>query len=183
MNTSASKPGSLRPLDKIHPHRILSIVAALSLFLIYLFPIAAGAAEPAPQISFSTMDGKTINLSDLKGSVTYVDFWATWCPPCRKSFPWMQEMHERYSDMGLKIIAVSLDNKGSLVERFLKEYPVDFIIAHDPKSTSAKAFKVQAMPSSYLIDKAGNITVTHLGFRDSDKDKLEKAMKSLLLSE
>lgn len=136
-------------------------------------------AEKAPDIELPTTTGK-VSLSSLKGKVVYVDFWATWCAPCRKSFPWMNDMYSRYNNKGFEIIAINLDAQQEMVPEFLKKYPAKFTIALDPKGSVAEQYDVKAMPSSYLIDKQGNIVAKHFGFRSGDKDKLENEIKSLL---
>jgi thiol-disulfide isomerase/thioredoxin len=136
-------------------------------------------AEKAPDFRLPTDKGP-VRLSALQGQVVYVDFWATWCTPCRKSFPWMNEMHAKYADDGLKIIAVSLDAEKSMVKKFVKKFPADFLIAYDPKGTSAEKYDVKGMPSSYLIDRKGNLVETHIGFRNSDREPLEKKIKAVL---
>jgi len=138
------------------------------------------AAQPAPNLNLKTLENSNLKISDLKGDVVYVDFWATWCPPCRQSFPWMEEMYQRYSDLGFKVVAISLDNKREVIDQFLKTMKVNFTIAHDPSGESANEFKVKGMPSSYLIDRKGNIHMTHLGFNDRDKEKLESEIKNLI---
>ncbi len=154
--------------------------AFFSALLIFL-TLPTFAAEPAPDFPLSTFpDNTEINLKDFKGRVVYLDFWATWCPPCRKSFPWMDEMHERYKDEGLIIIAVTVDKKREQIEQFIKKTEPAFIIAHDPAGTVAKAYKIRAMPTSYLINKNGQLVMTHAGFRSIDKDKLETTIQSLL---
>lgn len=138
------------------------------------------ASEPAPNLTLKTLDNASIQLSDMKGDVIYLDFWATWCPPCRKSFPWMEEMQQRYKDLGFKVVAVSLDNKRGVIDQFLQNMSTSFTIAHDPSGESATAFKVKGMPSSYLIDRHGNIHLTHMGFNSKDKSKLEAEIKNLI---
>ena len=152
----------------------------LALIITVLFSGNTIAGKPAPNFSLPTLDGGTVELAKHKGEVVYIDFWATWCPPCRKSFPWMEEMHKKYEDLGLKIIAISLDGKRAPVELFLKSMPASFTIAHDPQGKSADTYKLKGMPTSYLIDRDGNIQSSHTGFRESDKQKLEKHMKKLL---
>jgi len=138
------------------------------------------AGQAAPTLSVKGLDNTDINISDFKGKVLYVDFWATWCPPCRKSFPWMEEMQQRYNGLGFEVLAISLDNKRSVIDRFLKSVPTSFIIAHDAKGKSAQVFEVKGMPSSYLIDRKGNIRLSHMGFNDKDKDRLEAEIKALI---
>lgn len=152
----------------------------LALILAVFVATPVLAAQPAPNLTLKTLDNSEFKISDLKGEVVYVDFWATWCPPCRQSFPWMEEMHQRYSDLGFKIVAISVDNKRQVVDQFLKTMTTNFTIAHDPSGESASAFKVKGMPSSYLIDRKGNIHLAHEGFNDRDKAKLEAEIKNLI---
>ncbi len=145
------------------------------------FSLPSSATEPAPDFTLTTFPSNAeISLKNFRGRVVYLDFWATWCPPCRQSFPWMDEMHERYKDEGLSIIAVSVDKKRELVERFTQQTKPAFIIAHDPTGTVAQRYKLRAMPTTYLIDKNGQLVMTHKGFRTEDQDKLEAAIQSLL---
>ena len=134
---------------------------------------------PAPVVRLATDQGE-ISLDDLRGQVVYVDFWASWCAPCRKSFPWMQTMQKRYADRGLTVLAVNLDSDRASAERFLRGQHVDFRIAYDPAGHSAEQFKVPGMPSSYLIDRNGRIRQRHVGFLDKDTDSMEMALRTLL---
>lgn len=162
---------------------ILALSAALFIVTGSLMSNSALAAEPAPGLTLKKLDNSSFKLSDYKGDVLYVDFWATWCPPCRKSFPWMEEMHQKYSDLGFKVIAISLDTKRDVIDQFLKTMTTNFVIAHDPDGDSATQFKVKGMPSSYLIDRKGNIQIAHQGFNSKDKSKLETAIKKLIASD
>lgn len=161
--------------------RFSSTFTVLFAILFLAFSLPGFAEEPAPDFSLPTFpDDEKLSLTDLKGRVVYLDFWATWCPPCRKSFPWMDEMHERYKDQGLSIIAVSVDKKRELIEEFIKKMAPAFIIAHDPSGDIAKAYKLRGMPSSYLIDRNGQLVKVHMGFRSRDKERLEKLISTLL---
>ena len=152
----------------------------LAVFLLSL-SLNTFAQEPAPEFTLPTLpDNGEIRLAALKGRVVYVDFWATWCPPCRKSFPWMDEMQTQYGADGLTIVAISIDRNRELAERFIQQMEPSFTIAHDPKGVVSKKYKVSAMPTSYLIDRRGNIVSTHLGFRKSDEAKLERKIEDLL---
>ena len=136
----------------------------------------------APDFSLPVINKEAkFNLKDLRGRVVYVDFWATWCPPCRKSFPWMEEMHTRYHNDGLTIVAISVDSKHELAEKFVQDLKPSFISAHDPAKKTAKLYNLKAMPSSYLIDRNGNIISTHLGFRSSKSKIIEAEIKAALL--
>lgn len=157
--------------------RFLTLFTAFIIFV----SVPSFAAKPAPDFSLPTFpDNATIKLSDFKGRVVYLDFWATWCPPCRESFPWMDEMHELYHEDGLTIIAISVDKKRELIEQFINRMEPAFIIAQDTTGKAAKSYKLRGMPSTYLINRKGELVMTHMGFRDSDKNKLESVIQSLI---
>lgn len=136
-------------------------------------------AEQAKPFDLNTLDGK-INLKELKGKVVYLDFWASWCTPCRKSFPWMNKIHSKYESQGLEIIGVSLDTKRQHTDTFLKKTPALFTIALDPEGKVADDYKVQVMPTSYLIGRNGELLWEHKGFRTKQEDKLEQAIAEAL---
>lgn len=150
----------------------------ISILVLFVVSISAHAEQAKP-FDLATLDGQ-INLKELKGKVVYLDFWASWCTPCRKSFPWMNKMQTRYQDKGLEIIGVSLDSKRKHTEAFLKKIPAQFTIALDPKGEVADAYHVQVMPTSFLIGRDGQVLWDHKGFRDSAADKLEQAIAEAL---
>jgi thiol-disulfide isomerase/thioredoxin len=119
-------------------------------------------------------------LSPVQGKVIWVDFWASWCVPCRRSFPWMNTMHRKYGGEGLEIIGVNLDKDRALADGFLAETPAEFALRFDPAGNLAKDFKVQAMPSSYLVDADGNVLATHVGFKTADAPEYERAIQEAL---
>ncbi len=133
----------------------------------------------APDIKLPTASG-TVQLSDLKGKVVYLDFWASWCLPCKKSFPWMKDIKKRYAEQGFAIVAVNLDKERALADAFLKQMDVNFTVAFDESGNSASKYKLRGMPSSYLIGRDGKVHASHIGFREKDKDELEQAIKNLL---
>ena len=140
----------------------------------------AAKSTTAPDFSLPGGKGK-VNLANYRGRVVYLDFWATWCKPCRKSFPWMQQMYQKYRRRGFRVIAVNLDKDPGEVKRFLAENKIDFVIAYDPKGKVAEKYDLKAMPSSFLIDKKGRIQARHIGFRESTKAERENEIQSLLL--
>jgi len=149
------------------------------------FAAGAGSAEvgePAPAFSLMTADGKTMALADLRGRVVYVDFWASWCAPCRRSFPWMNEMQQRYADHGLTIIAVNVDRRRADAEQFLQINTARFAVVYDDRGATPQAYSVKGMPSSYLINARGTVVDVEIGFRDDRKGAIEDQIRSLLLS-
>jgi thiol-disulfide isomerase/thioredoxin len=131
--------------------------------------------------SFSdTLSDFEEQIASHKGKVIYVDFWASWCVPCRKSFPWMNEIQAEYADQNFTVLSVNLDAETDLAEKFLQEVPAQFPIFYDPKGKVAKAFKLKGMPSSFIINKAGKIVSTHVGFTEEKKKKYQQEILSLL---
>ena len=121
-----------------------------------------------------------VDFDELKGKVVYLDFWASWCGPCRESFPWMQEMHERYGEDGLEIIAVNLDQEPYLAKKFLNKYQPTFRIEYDGKGDMAEEFRVQSMPTSFLIGRDGKARKKHSGFHADDRASYEDEIRNLL---
>jgi cytochrome c biogenesis protein CcmG/thiol:disulfide interchange protein DsbE len=119
-------------------------------------------------------------LGEITGRVVMVDFWASWCTPCRRSFPWMNAMHRKYAADGLQIIAVNVDKERELAEAFLSETPAEFGLRYDPAGALATVFGVQAMPSSFLLDSSGAILAKHYGFRTADADEYEQRIRAAL---
>ncbi len=123
----------------------------------------AEARQPAPAFVLPARTG-TVALDSLRGKVVLVDFWASWCGPCRSSFPWMAAMSERYGAKGLTIVAINLDKDRSLADAFLEKFPAPFTVAFDPSGRTAEAFGVAAMPTSFLVDRSGAVVYAHAGF-------------------
>lgn len=139
--------------------------------------LALEAGQVAPAFSLAGGGNGTVSLVGLRGKVVYVDFWASWCVPCKQSFPWLDSLQQRYGRQGLVIVGVNLDQQRSEADRFLARWPVGFTIAFDPAGDTAKSFGVSAMPSSYLVDRQGRVQLVHRGFRDSDKMALESEIR------
>ena len=147
-------------------------------------PTLLAAQAVLPEIMLRASDGHAV-LSDAataagKWRATYIDFWASWCTPCKLSFPWMNEMHERYAAKGLRIVAIGLDRKDADAQRFLRSVPARIPIALDPAGETAELFRVLVMPSSYLISADRRLLLTHKGFRLDDAAALEAQIKAAL---
>jgi len=145
----------------------------------FLFAIPAAADNLAPDFSLPGRD-QTVSLGALRGKVVYVDFWASWCQPCRQSFPWMNRLQKRYQEQGLVIVGINLDKSRELSDDFLKKIPAEFTVAYDPEGKVASAYRVKGMPSSYLIDRQGRTQKTHIGYREETSGDMESAIQSLL---
>jgi cytochrome c biogenesis protein CcmG/thiol:disulfide interchange protein DsbE len=121
-----------------------------------------------------------LDLSAYRGKVVYVDFWASWCGPCKLSFPWMQTMKDTYGPKGLTVIAINLDLDRADADRFIDQFHPTFEVCFDPKGKLAEFYKVQAMPSSMLIDRHGVTRFRHAGFRPIDGATYEAQVRELL---
>lgn len=141
-------------------------------FAAHAYAVDPGAEAP----DFTMTNGKS--LSELRGKVIYVDFWASWCGPCQMSFPWMEEVQNKYQ--GLKVIAVNVDADREDADRFLESAKPSFEIVFDPDGKIPEAYGVEGMPSSYLIGPDGKVVSTHRGFRENDKAVIEKEIQMLL---
>ena len=162
-----------------------SFLAALVLAAAFWAAGGAGATDagqPAPNVALPDAQGAVVALDTLRGKVVYVDFWASWCGPCRRSFPWMNEMQQKYGSKGLAIVAVNVDKKRADADKFLAQFPATFPIVFDEAGTSPAAFGVKGMPSSYLIDARGNVVFVERGFVDAHRVELEDRIKALLAS-
>jgi thiol-disulfide isomerase/thioredoxin len=119
-------------------------------------------------------------LDTLHGQVVLLDFWASWCSPCLHSFPWMNDLQKKHAGEGLVIVAVNLDQDRTLAEAFLQKVPAQFRVEYDAEGAVARQFEVQAMPTSFLIDRDGKIRLRHAGFKEKQREEREAEIVQLL---
>ena len=154
-------------------------VLLLGVILPSLFSLSV-SAEPALTQLVQNAQAQSLTLEEFKGKVVYVDFWASWCGPCRKSFPWMNAMHAKYANQGLAVVAINLDSDKALADKFLALLPAQFHIRFDPEGNAAAAFDLQGMPSSYIFNKQGELVQSHVGFFEEYADQYEQELVTLL---
>jgi peroxiredoxin len=161
-----------------------NLAVALALLALVGMPALAFAVEVGetpPEINLPDLNsGKKISLAALKGKVVIIDFWASWCAPCKEEMPILESLYKRFKDQGLVVIGVSVDNETENAKKFLSAVKVSFPIVHDGGKTVADKFKPPRMPTSYVVDKAGKIRFVHEGFRKEDGKKLEEEVMKLL---
>lgn len=172
-------------LCKAPARRALSFV-----FSALLLPGLASAAEQlqdaaqapaAPSCALSVEgDSGPTELDKFLGRVIYVDFWASWCGPCRQSFPFMNQLQTEFGEQGLTVLAINLDEEAADAQSFLAGHPASFKVAGGANQECASSFHVEAMPSSYLIDRAGKVRYIHHGFRAGDAELLRGLTASLM---
>lgn len=146
-----------------------------------LFTSAGVCAQQTFPLNFElpTDKGK-LSLQQFSGKVVYVDFWASWCAPCQKSFPFMNALHAKYSEKGLRIIAINVDKEHADVAIFLRKNPAQFLIVFDAAGLTPKQYQVKGMPSSYLIGRDGRLIKIHQGFKEADREQIERSIQEAL---
>lgn len=155
--------------------------AIFLLFLVSLPTSVLAASNDYPNFKLSVLNSnKTVELKSLRGKVVYVDFWASWCGPCRESMPKFEVLYKQLSAKGFEILAVNLDESKSDAQHFLKSYPVSYTILYDATGATPQQFGVKVMPTGYLLDRFGMVRFVHQGFRDGDEIKLKKQIQKLL---
>lgn len=170
---------AVRAVRKFSSTMLIAVAIVIS-----TFATASMAAEPgslAPHFEVSgTRENAPVKLSSYHGKLVYLDFWASWCGPCKHSFPWMNQLQTRYGAQGLQVLAVNLDAKHADALDFLSATPANFVIGFDPTGAVATQYGVIGMPSSVLIDADGKVVAMHAGFNDTDKEELEKLISQNL---
>jgi len=144
---------------------------------LFLLPFRSYAESVLPADVFAKIQAAA-NIQP--GEVVYVDFWASWCNPCRKSFPWMNAMHQKYQSKGFKVLAINVDKERELADVFLSQISATFPIFYDPAGDLAKAFQLKGMPSSFVINDKGAILVAHKGFFENNVAAYETEIQSFL---
>jgi thiol-disulfide isomerase/thioredoxin len=137
-------------------------------------------ARPAPDLALAADTGSTIRLSELQGRVVVLDFWASWCVPCRRSFPVLDALQKQFRDRGLTVVAVNVDEQRRDADQFLEKRPHAMAVAFDPQGGAAKAFGLKGMPSTVLIDRHGDIRFTHMGYTEKSLDQFRSEIVFLL---
>lgn len=130
-------------------------------------PLAAAEAinVPAPDFTLESRSGENLRLQDHRGEVVMLNFWASWCGPCRQEMPLMDELYSQYKDLGFTILAVNVDENRDEAHRFLDKVPVNYPILYDPESSVSELYEVQAMPTTVMIDRNGNARYLHYGYQ------------------
>ena len=138
------------------------------------------ANTQAPDFTLKSKEGKNVRLSDLRGEVVLLNFWASWCGPCRQEMPILDAMHKKYNMLGFSVLGVNLDAKSSKAIAYLKDTPVTFPVLYDPKGDVSGEYGVQIMPSTVIIDKDGKVRFVHEGYKSGYEDDYIKQVKQLL---
>lgn len=141
---------------------------------------AAHAADAAPDFTLKNRSGGNLRLSEQRGEVVLLNFWASWCGPCRQEMPILNTLHERYSKLGFSVIGINVDKDSSLADKILKDIPVTFPILLDDTGAVSGTFDVSAMPTTILVDRDGNMRYLHKGYKPGYELEYEAQIKELI---
>ncbi len=136
--------------------------------------------EPAPDFTLKSLSGKNLKLSEYRGNVVLLNFWASWCAPCRLEMPLLNKLHNKYSAAGFTILGVNVEQETDKAKTYLADIPVDFPILFDSGNTVSKQYNVIAMPTTVLIDRDGNMRYLHQGYKPGDEKVYKKMVKKLI---
>jgi thiol-disulfide isomerase/thioredoxin len=159
----------------IKPLRALLATALLS-----LPAMAVSPQGPAPGFRLQTLDGRTVSLEELKGQVVMINFWASWCGPCRQEMPLLDKLYARYKPMGFTLLGVNVEPDPTLATGFLDKTPVTFPILLDKDSSVSKLYQVAGMPSTVIVDRKGNLRWVHKGYKPGDENAYLDQVRALI---
>ncbi|MEE4249758.1 MAG: TlpA disulfide reductase family protein [Alcanivoracaceae bacterium] len=160
---------------------MLRVVMLMVLVMLGSTVAAADVSGPAADFTLKSRSGENIKLSDLRGDVVMINFWASWCGPCRQEMPHLEVLSKEYADYGFTLLGVNVDEKQELAEKLLAQIPVSFPILFDPTSSVSKLYNVDAMPTTILIDRDGNLRHLHRAYRPGFEDIYSDQIKALVL--
>jgi peroxiredoxin len=160
------------------PRNFLRAVALASALAVS--SLVGASATIAPSFTLPSRAGDSVSLEQLKGQVVMLNFWASWCGPCRQEMPLLDQMHKRYSALGFTLLGVNVEANTADAERWLGETPVSFPVLFDKDSKVSKLYDVSAMPSTVFIDRKGNVRYLHRGYKPGDESEYLNQIRALL---
>jgi len=155
-------------------------MVSIAVFFTSINSFAADAKGPAPDFTLASKDGGNVRLQEQLGNVVLINFWASWCGPCREELPYLEELQQEYADLGFTILAVNVDEDPSKADILLNDIPVSFPVLFDVNDDVSKLYNVQAMPTTVIVDRDGNQRLLHKGYKSGDEVKYKQAVKALL---
>jgi thiol-disulfide isomerase/thioredoxin len=156
------------------------LLAALALLCLGGAAVAADVSGPAPDFTLKSRDGSNLKLSELRGDVVMINFWASWCGPCRQEMPLLEDLHAKYQKLGFTLLGVNVEEDTAAANRMLKDIPVSFPVLYDPQNTVSKLYNVQAMPTTVLVDRDGKLRYLHRGYLPGYEVEYAKQVRALL---
>lgn len=142
--------------------------------------LAADATQPAPAFTLESRAGGQVSLADLKGQVVMINFWASWCGPCRQEFPALDQIYAKYKPMGFTLVAINVESEKSDAEKFLSKTPASFPILFDPDNAVSGRYGVSAMPTTVLVDRQGRVRWLHRAYKPGDEAEYIEQIRAVL---
>ncbi|MCP4335835.1 MAG: TlpA family protein disulfide reductase [Gammaproteobacteria bacterium] len=156
------------------------MLAAMVAFVSLTAAHADEMNEAAPDFTLKSLVGKNLKLSEMAGNVVLINFWASWCGPCREEMPLLNALHNKYEPLGFTVWGVNVEENSANAQGFLGDFPVDFPILLDDTNKVSKLYKVIAMPTTVVVDRDGNMRYLHLGYKSGDEATYRKMVKKLV---
>ncbi len=143
-------------------------------------PVTGATGSPAPQFSLQGRGGQPVSLSQYKGQVVMLNFWASWCGPCWQEMPLLENIYKKYNKLGFTLLGVNVEPDSKAANDWLKQTPVSFPILYDTDSKVSKLYDVAGMPSTVIIDRKGNVRVLHKGYKPGDENEYLDSIRTLV---
>jgi peroxiredoxin len=156
------------------------VVLVLAVSGAALIPAWSETGGSAPNFTLTDRDGNTVSLQDLRGQVVMINFWASWCGPCREEMPLLEQIHQRYESLGFTLLGVNVEENSGDAKAWLRDRPVSFPILFDPGNRVSKLYDVVAMPSTVLVDRQGNVRFLHHGYQAGYEDQYQDQVRLLV---
>jgi thiol-disulfide isomerase/thioredoxin len=158
-------------------NRIAGIIAAM---VIALPAVASDPTGPAPEFILPAKGGSQLDLAKYKGQVVMINFWASWCGPCRQEMPLLEDIYKKYNKLGFTLIGVNVEPDSKAADDWLKQTPVSFPVGYDKDSKVSRLYDVSGMPSTVIIDRKGNLRFLHHGYKPGDESEYLNSIRSLI---
>ncbi|HFE32117.1 MAG TPA: TlpA family protein disulfide reductase [Gammaproteobacteria bacterium] len=162
------------------PKQIMTTLTLLLSLMIAGSALALDVGSTAPDFTLKSRSGENIKLSEQRGDVVMINFWASWCAPCRQEMPLLEELHDRYADLGFTLLGVNVEEDSNAALDLLKEIPVTFPVLFDSRNDVSKRYNVVAMPTTVILDRDGNVRYVHKGYLPGYEDEYRKQIKELI---
>lgn len=159
---------------------MLARLPALLILLLSLTASASMAISDAPDFTLKSLDGDNLRLAEQRGQVVMINFWASWCGPCRQEMPLLNDLYQRYGKAGFTILGVNVENDLEAAKKLLKDIPVSFPILFDDHSTVSRLYDIDAMPTTVMVDRDGKVRYLHRGYKPGFEAHYQAQIKELI---
>jgi len=157
-------------------------IAVMAAILAFALPAWAGGGDvQAPAFTLQSVAGKQVSLAQFKGDVVMINFWASWCGPCRQEMPLLDSIYKQYKDMGFTLLGVNVEPDSHNADAWLRKTPVSYPILYDPKSQVSQLYQVQAMPTTVIVDRQGVVRFVHNGYLPGDENQYMNSIRTLIV--